>query len=140
MRKILFFCAVFFISLNVSYFSGFLVGRGPEKTLAVEVVSVYDGDTFKVNIPNYPSICGYKISIRIRGVDAPEMKSKDEKTRRLALKAKKLVSEKLENAKEIILKNIERGKYFRIIADVFVDGENLADLLLREGLAKPYNK
>lgn len=34
---------------------------------------------------------------------------------------------------------MERGKYFRIVADIEVDGENLAELLLDNGLAKPYD-
>lgn len=40
------------------------------------MVSVYDGDTFKVNIDDYPAIVGEAISIRIRGIDAPEIRGK----------------------------------------------------------------
>jgi endonuclease YncB( thermonuclease family) len=139
MKDILFFLAVSYISLTIGYLAGFFPGRESEEILTVEVVSIYDGDTLKVNIPNFPPICGRGISIRIKGIDAPEVKSKDKKIRELALKAKKLVSKKLSNAKEIVLRNIERGKYFRIIADVFVDGKNLAEILLEKGLAKPYS-
>jgi len=34
---------------------------------------------------------------------------------------------------------MKRGKYFRILADVEADNINLADLLLKKGLAVPYN-
>ena len=34
---------------------------------------------------------------------------------------------------------MERGKYFRIAADVYVDGENLGDLLIEAGVAIRYN-
>ena len=37
------------------------------------------------------------------------------------------------------LKNMKRGKYFRIIADVEVDGVDLGSLLIEEGLARPYS-
>jgi micrococcal nuclease len=34
---------------------------------------------------------------------------------------------------------MERGKYFRIAADVYVDGENLADVLVEAGVAVRYD-
>ena len=33
---------------------------------------------------------------------------------------------------------MKRGKYFRIVADVIVDGENLGDMLIEAGIAKEY--
>ena len=45
----------------------------------------------------------------------------------------------LKDAEQITLKNMERGKYFRIAADVFVDGENLADVLIEAGMAISYD-
>jgi len=45
-----------------------------------------------------------------------------------------MVSDILKDAERIILKNMERGKYFRIAADVIVDGENLADVLIEAGM------
>lgn len=104
----------------------------------VTIVSVYDGDTFKVNIPGYPDIVGKEISIRLYGIDTPEKRGTSGYTKELALKARTFVYNKLHNAKRIVLKNVRRGKYFRIIADVYVDGENLSQLLINEGLAKPY--
>jgi endonuclease YncB( thermonuclease family) len=34
---------------------------------------------------------------------------------------------------------MERGKYFRIAADVFVDGENLSEVLVGAGMAIRYS-
>ena len=34
---------------------------------------------------------------------------------------------------------MERGKYFRIVADVYVDGENLAEALIDSGMAVKYD-
>ncbi len=39
-----------------------------------------------------------------------------------AQQAKEMVADILKDAERIDLKNIERGKYFRIVADVFVEG------------------
>jgi len=37
------------------------------------------------------------------------------------------------------LQDMERGKYFRIAADVIVDGENLADMLIEARMAIRYD-
>jgi endonuclease YncB( thermonuclease family) len=37
-----------------------------------KIVSVYDGDTFRVNIKDWPAIIGDNISITIYGIDTPE--------------------------------------------------------------------
>jgi len=50
-----------------------------------------------------------------------------------------MIADILKDAETIDLKNIERGKYFRIVADVFVDGESLADELIEAGIAVPYD-
>ncbi len=56
-----------------------------------------------------------------------------------AKQGKELVADILKDAETIDLKNIERGKYFRIVADVFVDGESLANELIEAGMAVPYD-
>ncbi len=47
--------------------------------------------------------------------------------------------ERLRSAKIDELRNMKRGKYFRILADVYVDGENHGKELITKGLAKSYN-
>ena len=37
------------------------------------------------------------------------------------------------------LHEVERGKYFRLVAEVVADGENMSDLLLERVLAWPYD-
>ena len=41
-----------------------------------EITSIYDADTFRVNIRDYPPIVGERVSIRVNGVDAPEIRGK----------------------------------------------------------------
>ena len=50
-----------------------------------------------------------------------------------------MVADILKDAEQITLKNMERGKYFRIAADVFVDGENLSEVLVGAGMAIRYS-
>jgi micrococcal nuclease len=100
----------------------------------------YDGDTITFNLLGLHPIIGEKISIRVNGIDTPEIRGKCEKEKYDAKQAKDMVSDILKDAERITLKNMERGKYFRIAADVFVDGENLADMLIEAGMAVRYER
>ncbi len=104
-----------------------------------KVISVYDGDTFRVNIASLPPIVGKNIAIRVNGVDTPEIRGKCEYEKNLALKARDFVRGKLSNAKEIKLTNLQRGKYFRVVANVVVDGISLEQELLDNKLAYRYS-
>jgi micrococcal nuclease len=99
----------------------------------------YDGDTITFNLPKLHPIIGEKISIRVNGLDTPEIKGKCEKEKYDAKQAKEMVADIMKDAERITLKNMERGKYFRIAADVLVDGENLADMLIEAGVAVRYD-
>ncbi len=98
----------------------------------------YDGDTITFNLPGLHPIIGEKISIRVNGIDTPEIRGKCEKEKYDAQQAKELVADILKDAEQITLKNMERGKYFRIVADVLVDGEDLVGILIEAGMAIRY--
>ena len=51
-----------------------------------KVISVYDGDTFRVNIDSLPPLVGKNIPIRLKGVDTPEIQGKCQYERNLALR------------------------------------------------------
>jgi len=103
-----------------------------------KVISVYDGDTFRVDIDSLSPIVGKNIRIRLNGVDTPEIQGKCQYEKDLALKARDFVRNKLTNAKEIKLTKLQRGKYFRVVADVMVDGVSLEKELLENKLAYNY--
>ncbi len=109
----------------------------------IELVSVYDGYTFKINIQNSNyEIFSKNISVRIYGIDTPEMKSESQREKRLAHKAQ-IFTTQLLNSGKIILKDVKRDKYFRILATVIVvdDNGNIIDVgktLIDNGLAKLY--
>ncbi len=104
-----------------------------------KVTSVYDGDTFRVDIDSLPPIVGKNIPIRVNGVDTPEIRGKCQYEKDLALEARDFVRNKLANAKEIKLTNLQRGKYFRVVANVVVDGVSLEQELLDNKLAYEYD-
>jgi endonuclease YncB( thermonuclease family) len=104
-----------------------------------KVISVYDGDTFRVNIDSLPPIVGKNIPIRVNGIDTPEIRGKCQYEKNLALEARDFVRARLANAKEIKLTNLQRGKYFRVVANVMVDGVSLEQELLDNELAYEYD-
>lgn len=105
----------------------------------VKVLKNYDGDTLTVDIPGVPALIGKKISVRIFGIDTPEVKTKDRCEKEAGRVAKNLVASTLKNAKSVELHNVQRDKYFRILADVMVDGRSLKDILLKNNLAYEYD-
>lgn len=104
-----------------------------------EVVAVYDGDTFTANIKDYPAIAGERISIRIDGIDTPEMRDNRPKIKALAQEAKQYAVKRLREGKVVELRDMKRDKYFRILATVIIDGTDLGEELIQAGLAKPYD-
>lgn len=100
--------------------------------------SVYDGDTFTVSLPCKQAVFCKSISVRVRGVDTPEMKGGSEKSKERAKQAKDFTQDFLSKGK-IILENCGRDKYFRLLCDVKVNEKSLAEELIKEGHAVPYN-
>jgi endonuclease YncB( thermonuclease family) len=103
----------------------------------VGYVRNYDGDTITFDIPNVHPLINV-VSIRVLGLDTPEIKGKSECEKRLALQAKKLVKNNLSAAKRIDLRNCVHGKYFRFVCDVIADGENISQIITEYGFAYQY--
>ena len=125
--------------ISVMFFSTAKSSQVIEVFANVQYVRAYDGDTITVNIPRLPEVFGRNIGIRVRGVDTPEIRGKCDNEKYLAIRARNYVRSLLENAQKIDLINPERGKYFRIVADVRFDGADLRDSLLHMGYAINYN-
>lgn len=104
----------------------------------IELVSVYDGDTIKVNITGWPAIIGQAINIRVNGVDTPEIRRYEcTREKELGDHAKAFTQQFVQRG-HITLHNLQRDKYFRILADVKVDGVLLSKALIDAGLAYEY--
>ena len=103
------------------------------------VVKVRDGDTFVINIENVPDVFGKEIAVRIRGIDTPEIKEKREEIRNIAIKAKEELEKLFNSGNKIILYNLGRDKYFRLLASVKVGGIEVAEYMIKKGLAKSYD-
>ena len=130
------------ICLSISFFAcfGSIEAKQIYGNLCVKTVDrVHDGDTFIVGIDDVHPIIGKEISIRINGIDTPEITDKRPHIKKLAIKARDYAANLLHNAQKIELVNIQRDKYFRLLADVYVDGVNLGEELIQAGLAHTYD-
>ena len=102
------------------------------------VLSVLDGDTFVAEAHVWPGQF-VRINVRIRGVDAPEMKGRCASERQAARQARDVLSLML-GEDPVVISNIGGAKYYgRVLADVFTaEGEEVSRVLIEEGLARPY--
>ena len=107
------------------------------------VIKVYDGDTITIasKLP-YENSRLYRFSVRLNGIDCPEIKGETEEEKECAQIAKNILSNLILN-KKVKIKNKKTEKYGRILADIFIEinGNNLHinQFMLDENLAVIYD-
>lgn len=103
------------------------------------VIKVYDGDTITIasKLP-YNESPLYRFSVRLNGIDCPEIKGKDENEKQCAQIAKQEMADLILN-KIVTLKNIQTEKYGRILADVYIGDLHLNNHMLEKRLAVAYD-
>ncbi len=111
-----------------------------DKLYKFEVIRVIDGDSIKVYIESFPENLR-ETTIRVAQIDTPELDSQAQcqQERLLAIKAKDFTNDLITKAKKVRFKPLGYEKYGRILADVSIDGKNLADALLEANLAVYYD-
>ena len=110
------------------------MSKGINYSYKAKVVSVYDGDTCRADIElGFGTVLKNK-TIRLSGIDTAEIRSENKEN---ALKARDRLRE-LILGKDVIIQTIKdrTGKYGRIIATIYLDGMNVNEVLVEEGLAK----
>jgi len=103
------------------------------------VVKVYDGDTITIGsyLPHHNSEL-FKFSVRLRGIDCPELKTKDKDEKYIAEQARDFIKDIVLD-EMVTLKEVDTEKYGRILADVLYKNQSLKDLLLEKRYAVPYD-
>jgi endonuclease YncB( thermonuclease family) len=103
------------------------------------VIKCYDADTITIasKLP-YDASPLYRLSVRLNGIDAPEIKGKSAEEKEVAKEARDFLSSLVLN-KMIRLENVESEKYGRILADVYLGDVHLNELLLKERYAVKYD-
>lgn len=104
----------------------------------VSIASVYDGDTFKINLNCSLAVYCEKVPVRVLGVDTAEIKGETEREKEMAQQAKAFTKAFLEK-QPVNLTNCSRDKYFRLLCDVTNgEGKNLAKELIKANLGYSY--
>jgi len=124
-----------FAAVEPSSASAAKLFRGPVEATVVEVL---DGDTFLAEATVWPGHT-VRVNVRIRGIDAPEMKARCEAERLAAERARGALAS-LVGQETVAISNISGAKYYgRVLADVTTaSGAGVASILLDEGLVRPY--
>lgn len=102
---------------------------------------VIDGDTVEIAVGFLPDPLPPKLSVRVLGVDTPEKapRAKCEAEAEKAKMASAFTKNAIATAREIDVQLKEWDKYGgRVLGYVFLDGHSLSDMLIEEGLARPY--
>lgn len=104
-----------------------------------KVIKVYDGDTITIasKMP-WDSSPFFRFSVRLNGIDCPEIRTKNVNEKKCAKMAKEMLSKNILH-KIVTLKNVELEKYGRILADVYIQDTNVTDCLIKNHLAVEYH-
>jgi micrococcal nuclease len=104
-----------------------------------QVIKVYDGDTITIaaKLP-YDNSPLYRFSVRLNGIDTPEIKGKTEDEITVAKEARDELS-KLILHKNITLKDIKTEKYGRVLAEVYLDDLHINNWMLEQRFAVVYD-
>ena len=105
----------------------------------VEIIRCYDGDTCTANLPGVHDFFGKKMSVRIHGIDTPEIRGKCDMEKMKARDARDFLLDLIGKADQVDLMSCQKDKYFRIGCTMLLDGKNVGDVLIEEGLARHYD-
>ncbi len=99
-----------------------------------KVTSVYDGDTVTAEIDLGFSTWIHGEKLRLYGINAPEVRGAE---RPQGLVSRDWLREKLVG-KNVLIRTMKdkKGKYGRYLVEILLDGENINDKLVEEGLAE----
>jgi micrococcal nuclease len=107
-----------------------------------QVLKVVDGDTIDADID-----LGFDISltkrVRLAGIDTPESRTTDKREKALGLESKDWLKNRLEFAKDIVIKTQlpdSTEKYGRILGKLYINNEetSLNEQMIDEGYAWSY--
>jgi len=106
-----------------------------------KITGIDKGFVFRCNIKEWPAVIARNIPVRIDRVGPPQIVTTGGMPNKFfESQLKKYLSQTFAGAQAVRLENIKRGRTFSIVADVIVDSNSVADLLIAQNLARPYAK
>lgn len=112
------------------------------KLYQVKIVSseVIDGDTIR----NVQFDVGFGVfvhhTVRLHGIDAPEVRGKDKVEKKRGFIAKDRLKQLVTGCRDLLVREKGYDSFRRVLGVILCDGQNVNNVLLREGHAKVYVK
>ena len=105
----------------------------------VEILRVVDGDTVDVRMDLGFNVW-HKCRVRLMGINAPESRTRDKEEKKRGLAAKEWLSKEIYDAVDPIeLKSHGKGKFGRILGELFINNININELMVNSGHAVKYD-
>lgn len=128
--------------LAIAALDGAMAADGQWRSIAgpvsASIVRIIDGDTLVVDAHPWPGHA-VRVSVRLRGIDTPERRSRCSDERQAADQARSELERLLAGFSTVELINVSGGKYYgRVLADLKAGTQDVAAAMLESGLARPY--
>jgi endonuclease YncB( thermonuclease family) len=123
------------------WLAALLLSTVPAVATPYEITRVIDGDTVEIAVDFLPEPLPPKLSIRVMGIDTPEKapRAQCDAEAALAKKASAFTKNAVANALEVDVVILKWDKYGgRVLGEVYLDHQSLAESLISAGLARPY--
>jgi len=123
------------------WLAALLISTAPAVATPYEITRVIDGDTVEIAGDFLPEPLPPKLSIRVMGIDTPEKppRAQCDAEAALAKKASAFTKNAVANALEVDVVILKWDKYGgRVLGEVYLDHQSLAESLISAGLARPY--
>lgn len=104
----------------------------------LRAVAVIDGDTIKADICLGLGVALTTQSIRLAGIDTPEVHKASYEESMAGIDVKKWLTFRVIDGKTFEIKNATRDKYGRVMGDLYIDNVNVCTELLLKGFAREY--
>lgn len=105
-----------------------------------KIERIVDGDTLDVVFD-----LGFDVLLRARirmfGIDTPESRTRDEVEKKFGLASKQYLKDRVSKAQTVICKTHvadARGKFGRVLGEIWCDGVNVNQAMVNEGYAVAY--
>jgi len=106
--------------------------------VSAKIIRIIDGDTLEVDAHPWPGHA-VRVSVRLRGIDTPERRSRCADQRAAAQLARNELERLVSGVATVELINVAGGKYYgRVLADMKAGSRDIASAMLESGLARPY--
>tara|TARA_Y100000748_G_scaffold303933_1_gene310899 strand:- start:697 stop:1467 length:771 start_codon:yes stop_codon:yes gene_type:complete len=102
------------------------------------VIKCYDADTITIVAKPYKTQPIFRFSVRLNGIDGPEMRTRDANEKKAAQISRKYLADKI-LGEYINLENVSCDKYGRLLAEVWLGDLSINNWLLEKKVVVPYD-